>query len=98
MTTSQLFNEITQSADLLALAIVRRMNPSDDLITQTKAFKEYGKGWIEKNTEPAGVLRTFRKGSAANSKVLYSRMEIAALIETERQQHQRIMQDMSNNK
>lgn len=96
MTTVQLFNEIMRSADLLGLAVAKRINPAGDLITKTKAIKDYGRDWIEKNTEPYGPLKTFRKGVASNSKVMYSLMEIAALIETERQHHATMINEMSN--
>ncbi len=86
MRTQQLFNEILRSADLLAAAVVKRMRPSDDLLTQRQAFKEFDRGWIKANTYPRGELRPIRTGTAPNSPLKYSRTEILALQEVERQQ------------
>lgn len=81
-----MFNEVMASADLLAAALIRRMRPGDDEITQRQAYDEYGRAWIMRNTYPEGVLRPRRIGGSKNSRLMYSRTEIAALMEVERQQ------------
>lgn len=84
--TAQMFREVLAAADLLAAAIVRRQRPGDDEITQRQAYDEYGRRWIMRNTYPEGVLRPRRIGESKNSRLMYSRTEIAALMEVERQQ------------
>lgn len=85
-TTAEMFNEVLSAADLLAAAILKRMRPGEDEITQRQAYDEYGRKWIMRNTYPEGVLRPRRIGGAKNSRLMYSRTEIAALMEVERQQ------------
>lgn len=81
-----MFNEVMASADLLAAALLRRMKPGMDEISQRQAYDEYGRRWIMRNTYPEGVLRPRRIGGSKNSRLMYSRTEIAALMEVERQQ------------
>lgn len=84
MTLQQRYQEILSSADLLAAAIVHRMTPQEDLISQTQAYKEYKRrrveGWVS-----AGLVKGVRSGPSANSKIMYSRFEICAAIEAERE-------------
>lgn len=89
-TIAQDFNEIMQLATVVAAAIVRQTRSKDDLISQRQAYDEYGRRWIEQRTAPQGVLTPVRQGGAKNSKLMYSRFEIAALIEAERR-HQEQM-------
>ena len=72
------------AADLLAAAIVKRIQPSKDEITQREAYRRYGKKWVVEATEQ-NLLHTRRKGDALNSPVMYSLTEILALIESEKQ-------------
>ena len=76
--------ETMTAADLLAAAIVKRMQPSKDEITQREAYRRYGKKWINDATEQK-LLHTRRKGDALNSPVIYSLTEILALQESEKQ-------------
>lgn len=80
--------DIVQMADVIAAAVVRRMKPSDDNITKRQAFEEFGRKFIERHTAPLGPLRPIRIGKAKNSPIYYSRLEIAGLIEYQRQQRQ----------
>jgi hypothetical protein len=82
MTALQTFNEILQHADLIASAILQQTNPKRDLISQRKAFQEYGADLIKRGEE-AGMLKPIRNGKAKNSPILYSRKEIIAQIKTE---------------
>ena len=84
------FNEIIQLATIVAAAIVRQTRPHDDLISQRQAYEEYGRRWIEQRTAPQGVLTPVRQGGAKNSKLMYSRFEIASLIEAERRQQEQM--------
>lgn len=96
-TIAQDFNEIMQFATIVAAAIVRQTRPNDDLISQRQAYEEFGRRWIVKRTAPAGVLKPIRQGGAKNSKLMYSRLEIAALVEAERRQQQE-MANINNKK
>lgn len=87
MTLQQRFQDILSAADLLAAAIVHRMSPEDDLITQTQACKEYGRRRVEAWVR-AGLVKGVRSGPAANSKKMYSRFEIRAAIEAEREAYE----------
>ena len=82
MNALQTFNEILQHADLIASAILQQTNPKRDLISQRKAFQEYGADLIKRGEE-AGMLKPIRNGKAKNSPMLYSRKEIIAQIKTE---------------
>ena len=82
MNALQTFNEILQHADLIASAILQQTNPKRDLISQRKAFQEYGADLIKRGEE-AGMLKPIRTGKAKNSPILYSRKEIIAQIKTE---------------
>lgn len=89
-TIAQDFNEIMQLATVVAAAIVRQTRSKDDLISQRQAYDEYGRRWIEQRTAPQGVLTPVRQGGAKNSKLMYSRFEIASLIEAERRQQEQM--------
>lgn len=82
MNALQTFDEILQHADLIASAILQQTNPKRDLISQRKAFQEYGADLIKRGEE-AGMLKPIRNGKAKNSPILYSRKEIIAQIKTE---------------
>ncbi len=82
MNALQTFNEILQHADLIASAILQQTNPKRDLISQRKAYQEYGAELIKRGEE-AGMLKPIRNGKAKNSPILYSRKEIIAQIKTE---------------
>lgn len=76
--------ETMTAADLLAAAIVKRLQPSKDEITQREAYRRYGKKWVDNATDK-DLLHTRRKGEALNSPVMYSQTEILALRESEKQ-------------
>lgn len=81
---AQLFQEILASADILAAALVKRMNPGNDEISQRQAWSEFGRRRID-NMVGEGLLRPKRIGAARNSRVMYSRLEILAALDAERQ-------------
>lgn len=96
MTTEQLFREVMGSVDLMAAAIVRRLRPADDLISQRKAYEEFGRDYIRKRTAPRGTLQPQRTGTAPNSPLKYSRTEILALQEVERRQLEKAKELIQN--
>lgn len=81
-TTAQIYRDILSSVTLLASAIVRETKPSADLISQRRAYKEYGQPFIMRGEE-GGMLRPIRTGTAKNSTIKYSRTEILAFMEAE---------------
>jgi hypothetical protein len=82
MNALQTFNEILQHADLIASAIIQQTNPKRDLISQRKAYDDYGAELIKRGVD-SGMLKPIRNGKAKNSPILYSRKEIIAQIKTE---------------
>jgi hypothetical protein len=82
MNALQTFNEILQHADLIASAIIQQTNPKRDLISQRKAYEDYGAELIKRGVD-SGMLKPIRNGKAKNSPILYSRKEIIAQIKTE---------------
>lgn len=97
-TIAQYFEEIKQLATVIAAAIVRQTRAKDDLISQRQAYEEFGRRWIEQRTAPQGVLTPVRQGGAKNSKLMYSRFEIASLIEAERRQQEQMGTMLTKNK
>lgn len=71
------------AARLIAVAVEKERRPASDELTTRKAYAMYGKPWIEEQRQ-RGLLTTRRKGSAPNSPVLFSKLEIEALLEAER--------------
>lgn len=71
------------AASLIAVAVVKEMSPSKDELTTRQAYALYGKPWIDEQKR-RGLLQTRRKGKARNSPVLFSKLEIEALLEAER--------------
>lgn len=82
MNALQTFNEILQHTDLIASAIIQQTNPKRDLISQRKAYDDYGAELIKRGVD-SGMLKPIRNGKAKNSPILYSRKEIIAQIKTE---------------
>lgn len=82
MNALQTFNEILNHADLIASAIIQQTNPKRDLISQRKAYEDYGAELIKRGVD-SGMLKPIRNGKAKNSPILYSRKEIIAQIKTE---------------
>lgn len=84
--TTELFRELVNAADVLAAAIVKQMRPAEDRISTRQAYDIFGSGYIRKRTHPKGPLVRMRAGKAKNSPMTYSRADILALAEAERQQ------------
>jgi hypothetical protein len=71
------------AASLIAVAVAKELSPAKDELTARQAYAQYGKPWVEEQKRK-GLLTTRRKGTAKNSPVLYSKLEIEALLEAER--------------
>ena len=85
MVTMELYelkNLCRDMAELGAANYVKMMAPAQDHLSQRDAYKEFGearvKGWIK-----AGMISKKRSGSAANSKLIYSRAELINADKTE---------------
>jgi len=70
-------------AVLGALATLKLQNPSFDEVTKSEAYKIAGsRRWLDGHIKK-GNITPVRRGTAKNSPVYYSRLEIAALKEAE---------------
>lgn len=72
------------SADLVAAAVMRRMDPPKDAISLNQAERKYGRAWIRGHLD-AGHLTNRRTGGAKNSKIILSCLEIESLRTAESQ-------------
>lgn len=77
--------KIMQMADVIACAITRRQKPADDLVTKNALYEEFGRSWVDKRLAPRGPINGKRMGAAKNSPIKFSRTEVVALFEAERQ-------------
>lgn len=94
MTTHDLYelkHQIVHMAPVIACAIIKRQNPAADLITRNAAYKEFGRGWVDKHIEPRGMIKGRRFGSSKNSPIKFSRTDFVALLEVERMQREGII-------
>lgn len=74
---------IMESAEAGAAAIMKLQNPKSDDLTQRQAYEFAGEGWIDHHTRN-GNLKPVRMGKAPNSPRVYSRLEIIALKQAEK--------------
>lgn len=70
-------------AAVAADAVVARLYPQLDELSKSQAEELHGRRWLDYHIK-AGNIVPRRKGSARNSKKVFSRMEICALWEAER--------------
>lgn len=94
MTTTQIFHDILTHVDLIAAAVVRQIKPANDLMSQRKAFEEFGEPFIRARMHPKGDLRPIRTGDAPNSPIKFSRTEILALIAAEQEKLTKVKQEL----
>lgn len=79
------FRQLLEQTELIADAIIKRMNPVDDDLSTNQAERMYGTGWLHSMVEQ-GKIRGIRIGSGRNSRVIFSRHELDTLRFMERQQ------------
>ena len=72
------------SADLVAAAVIRRLDPPKDSISLNQAERKYGRAWIRGHIA-AGHLTNRRTGGAKNSKIVLSCLEIESVRTAENQ-------------
>ena len=85
------------AARLIGVAVAKELTPTSDELTARKAYAIYGKPWIEEQRQ-RGLLTTRRKGKARNSPVLFSKLEIEALLEAERSMVRRAKEHIAKHK
>lgn len=78
MNTIDIIDQVPELAKLIALYIKADLAPMEDLITSNRAYKDYGRSWVEGYTK-RGVLQPKVHGK----KRLYSRAEIERIVAKE---------------
>ena len=76
--------DIEAMADVIAAAVVKRQRPNDDLVTLRELHREFGRTWVDRHIA-AGTFVGMRTGSNANARLKFSRLEVIAQLEAERQ-------------
>lgn len=78
------FIELVREASRMAVVeVMRIVEPSQDIISQNQAEKEFGAAWV-RNHIASGKIATNRTGNAHNSKKQLSRSELVSLKSSER--------------
>lgn len=76
---------LLQTSYIAALQVLRLQNPAFDEVKYAEAVKIAGsERWLKHHIK-TGNIKPIRRGTAKNSPVYYSRLEIAAVREAERQ-------------
>lgn len=74
-----------KAGEVVALATVKLLHPSFDEIKYKEAVEIAGsERWLKFHIQKGHITR-YKRGTAKNSPIYYSRMEIAAVKEAERQ-------------
>jgi len=85
MELQELKQEIMEVATIGALALLRQQNPAFDEVKLKEAYLIAGsQRWLRHHIRK-GNIKPIRRGTAKNSPVYYSRLEIAALKKAERE-------------
>lgn len=72
-----------ETVELAALAVLRLQNPSFDEVKLNEAYQIAGsERWLKYHIKQ-GNIKPIRRGTAKNSPIYYSRLEIAALKKAE---------------
>ena len=73
-------NALIESADLVALAVCRRNAPKSDMMTRRKLYESYPNDWLDYHIKRKNI----QAGAAKNSAILFSRLEVEALLKAEK--------------
>lgn len=77
--------QIVEATELAALAVLRLQNPSFDEVKLKEAYRIAGsERWLKYHIKQ-GNINPVRRGTAKNSPIYYSRLEIAALKKAEKE-------------
>ena len=75
--------QIVEATELAALAVLRLQDPSFDEVKLNDAYRIAGsERWLKYHIKH-GNIKPIRRGTAKNSPIYYSRLEIAALKKAE---------------
>lgn len=89
MTLSALKRDIMQIAELGALATLRLQSPGFDDVKTQEAYKIAGsERWLREHIKK-GNIKGIRRGTAINSPIYFSRLEIAALKKAEAEMNEK---------
>jgi hypothetical protein len=72
-----------QFAQTIAAATTATITPAADKISIRKAYQLFGRAWINRQMS-AGNIESHREGKSRNSRIVVSRTECCALLESER--------------
>ena len=75
-------NALIESADLAALAVCRRNAPKSDMMTRRELYRSYDNSWLDYHIKRKNI-RGIKAGAAKNSAILFSRLEVEALLKAE---------------
>lgn len=73
-----IIDQVPEVAKLIALELRKHLEPYNDNISTTAAYKRYGRSWIEKHAKRKNLNPTYR-----GNKKLYSIAEIERIIAKE---------------
>lgn len=62
MSALDIIDQVPEFARLVVLEMQKIQKPQSDLMSQTKAFEEYGQAWVKKLLSQ-GVLKTVKHGN-----------------------------------
>lgn len=71
---------IANAAKMGAAELLKSMKPQEDLISQRKAFADFGRGFIIEQTKRGNLTVVQKSVNAKNSRLFYSVKEITDLI------------------
>lgn len=78
MQVKEIQKALIESANLVALAVVRMNRPKDDMMTQRQLFARYDRAWLKYHLS-RGNIRGVKAGAGKTSPILYSLLEVEAL-------------------
>ena len=71
---------LIEAGEIAALSILRLQNPSFDEVKYSEAVKIAGsERWLKYHIYTTKLIKQIRRGTAKNSPIYYSRLEIAAV-------------------
>lgn len=74
---------IIEAGEIAALAVIKQLNPSFDDVNYKEATELAGsRRWLDFHIKKGNITK-IRRGTASNSRIYYSRLEIAAVKKAE---------------
>ena len=78
MSALEIIDQVPEFARLVALELRRHEAPHKDEISTNEAYKQYGRGWIEKHTERGNLHPKYH-----GNRKYYSKAEIERIVAKE---------------